>query len=79
VVTGDGVGQPIATQASGGDQPVIAQVERLGSEMLTKSGLTQMLPQELCNEVCEKQKAGADRLHAEYLAIVAQENAAMAE
>jgi hypothetical protein len=45
VVTGGGVGQPSATQAEVAS--LIAQVERLGTEMLKKSDLTEMT-QELC-------------------------------
>jgi hypothetical protein len=76
VVNGDGVGQPSATQAE--VTSLIAQVERLGAEMLKKSDLTE-ITQELCNEVCEKQKEETSRVHAEFLAILAQENAAMAK
>jgi hypothetical protein len=56
----------------------MTQVERLGAEMLKKSDLTE-ITHELCNEVCEKQKDDTARVHAEFMAILAQENAAMAE
>jgi hypothetical protein len=76
VVVGDGVAQPGATQAEMASLAV--QVERLGSVMLTKADLTKVT-QDLCDEVAERQKGVSARHNANFLALMKQENAALAD
>jgi hypothetical protein len=76
VVVGDGVAQPGATQAEVASLAV--QVERLGTVMLTKADLTKVT-QDLCDEVAERQKGVSARHSADFLALMRQENAALAD